>query len=305
MNAPERGKLRIGLALGSGAARGWAHIGVIRELERNDIVPDIVCGTSIGALVGATLACGELSNLENWVRSLTWQKVIGYFDLTMSGGLIKGQKLFDFFRDRVQDRDIEDLDVPFGAIATDLPSGREIWLRNGSMFDAVRASISLPGLFTPVEHEDRLLVDGGLVNPVPVSMCRALGADVVIAVDLNADLLGSSRRSRAGLLTMSEDPSPKSASIVDHIRDKITGVLSSRGNGDDTPSMIDVVTTSINIMQVRITRSRLAGEPADALITPRLAHFALLDFHRANDAIEAGQAATEQVISQIQSLLER
>ncbi len=305
MTTDRQNKLRIGLALGSGAARGWAHIGVIRELERNDIVPDIVCGTSIGSLVGAAMASGELQRLEKWVRSLKWQNVFGYFDLTMSGGLIKGEKLFAFFRDNFRDRDIKDLDTPFGAIATELASGREIWLREGSLFEAVRASISLPGLFTPVERDDQLLVDGGLVNPIPVSMCRALGADVVIAVDLNADLLSAARRGRAGVLAMSDATAADSASLLDRIQEKLAGALSLQRTDHDTPSMCDVVTASINIMQVRLTRSRLAGEPADALITPRLAHFALLDFHRANEAIEAGEEAAQKVMSQITSLLDR
>ena len=307
---PQR-KLRIGLALGSGAARGWAHIGVIRELQRNNIVPDIVCGTSIGALVGVAMASGELSALEDWVRSLKWQKVISYFDFTMNGGLIKGEKLFEFFRENVRDRAIEDLDMPFGAIATDLANGREIWLREGSMFEAVRASISLPGLFTPVERDDVLLVDGGLVNPIPVSMCRALGADVVIAVDLNSDLLSAARRDRDGMLSTansaSSETSPLSepVSLLDRIQNKLASALALESTDHDTPSMTDVVTASINIMQVRITRSRLAGEPADSLVTPHLAHFALLDFHRANEAIETGAAATAQVIPQINSLLHR
>jgi len=303
MNAKRRRTLRVGLALGSGAARGWAHIGVIHELERHDIQPDIICGTSIGALVGAAAASGELSRLEKWVRSLSWQKVIGYFDFSMNGGLIKGEKLFDFFRNSVQERNIEDLDLPFGAVATDLASGREIWLRDGSVFDAVRASISLPGLFTPVERDDILLVDGGLVNPIPVSMCRALGADVVIAVDLNADLLDASRHGGAGLRAVSDGASTEPTSWLDQIQRKLASALSLQGSEHDTPSMVDVITASINIMQVRITRSRLAGEPADALIMPRLAHFALLDFHRANEAIEAGEAAARHVIEQIKSLL--
>lgn len=305
MTTDRQKKLRIGLALGSGAARGWAHIGVIRELERNDIVPEIVCGTSIGALVGAALACGELDRLEKWVRSLKWQKVISYFDLTMSGGLIKGEKLFAFLRENFRDRDMEDLDTPYGAVATELASGREIWLREGSLFEAVRASISLPGLFTPIEREDLLLVDGGLVNPIPVSMCRALGADIVIAVDLNADLLSAARRGRDGVLAMSGASSSDSSSLLDRIQEKLAEALSLQHSDHDTPSMVDVVTASINIMQVRLTRSRLAGEPADALITPRLAHFALLDFHRAKEAIEAGEEATEKVMSQITSLLDR
>ncbi len=298
-----REKLRVGLALGSGAARGWAHIGVIQTLQRNGISPDIVCGTSIGALVGATMVANELDRLDNWVRTLRWQKVISYFDLTMTGGLIKGEKLFDFFREHIEDRNIEDLDRPFGAVATDLASGREIWLREGSVFEAVRASISLPGLFTPVERDEDLLVDGGLVNPVPVSMCRALGAHVVIAVDLNADLLSAVNPGQTATAVISAAPDTESDSWFERIQQRLTTALSLDSKDHDTPSMVDVVTASINIMQVRITRSRLAGEPADALITPRLAQFALLDFHRAREAIEEGEAATERAMPQIRSLL--
>ncbi len=300
-----RNRLRIGLALGSGAARGWAHIGVINTLQRHDITPDIVCGTSIGALVGAAMVAGELDRLDTWVRKLSWQKVFGYFDLTMTGGLIKGEKLFDFFREHIEDRNIEDLDRPFGAVATDLAGGREIWLREGSTFDAVRASISLPGLFTPVEHDDDLLVDGGLVNPVPVSMCRALGAQVVIAVDLNADLLSGANHGQAATAVMSAAPDDEPDSLFERIQQRLSNALSLDSKDHDTPSMVDVVTASINIMQVRITRSRLAGDPADALITPRLAQFALLDFHRAREAIEEGEAATERAMPLIKSLLGR
>jgi NTE family protein len=300
-----RDKLRIGLALGSGAARGWAHIGVVQALQRNGVSPDIVCGTSIGALVGATVVADELDRLDQWVRTLSWQKVISYFDLTMTGGLIKGEKLFDFFRKHIEDRNIQDLDRPFGAVATDLASGREIWLREGSVFDAVRASISLPGLFTPVERDDNLLVDGGLVNPVPVSMCRAFGAQIVIAVDLNADLLSAMNQGQAPTSIISAAPDGEPDSLLDRIQQRLSSALSLTNKDHDTPSMVDVVTASINIMQVRITRSRLAGEPADALITPRLAQFALLDFHRAREAIEEGEAATERAMPQIKSLLGR
>ncbi len=293
--------LRIGIALGSGSARGWAHIGVIRALQRNGIVPDIVCGTSIGALVGAAMVCGELDRLEHWVRSLTWQKVVGFLDLTMTGGLIKGEKLFNFFKDNVEDRDIESLDGKFGVVATELASGREIWCRSGSVFDAVRASISLPGLFAPVEHEHRLLVDGGLVNPVPVSMCRALGAELVIAVDLNADLVRR-RQGRIATRVKPDKNDAESVSLFDRIQSKIADALSF-DTSEHAPSMVDVVAASINIMQMQITRSRLAGEPADLAITPRLSHFALLDFHRAEDAIAAGERAAQKILPELESLL--
>ena len=190
-------KPRIGLALGSGSARGWSQIGVIRELERAGISPEIVCGTSIGALVGAAYAAGEIDRLHDWVKGLRWQAVVSMIDLRMNGGLIEGGKLVEFFRTHFRDEGIERLPKAFGCVATELASGREIWLREGPVIDAVRASIALPGLFTPVERDGRLLVDGGLVNPVPVSLCRAMGADIVIAVDLNWDLIG--RRCGTGL----------------------------------------------------------------------------------------------------------
>ncbi len=263
---------RIGLALGSGAARGWAHIGVIRALEEAGIVPDIVCGTSIGALVGASYAAGQLDRLEPWVRQLKWQTVLGLFDLKMAGGLIAGAKLVDFFRARFEDRGMDALDKAYGCVATELASGREVWLRDGSVTEAVRASIALPGLFTPVWHDGVWLVDGGLVNPVPVSLCRAMGADVVIAVDLSWQLV--SRHSHA------EQP---------------------RG---DTPSMLEVLTSSLNIMQVRITRSRLAGEPADVVVRPRLPSLMALEFHRGTEAIEEGRLATEHVLPLLRELLD-
>ena len=291
-------KSTIGLALGSGSARGWAHIGVIRALEEAGIVPDVVCGTSIGALVGAAYAAGELDRLEDWTRSLTWQAVVGFLDLSIDGGLIKGAKLVDFFRTHFNDLDIKQLPRSYGAVATDLETGREVWLLEGSVLEAVRASVSLPGLFTPAQRDGRLLVDGGLVNPVPVSLARALGADVVIAVDLNADLVRRYETPGGASATARRTPS----TVIERIQAGIVSALSS-GKDDDTPSLLDVLAASINIMQVRITRSRLAGEPADILIAPRLAQLALLDFHRAKDAIEEGRRATSLHLEQVKSLI--
>src|SRR5690554_6622163 len=181
---------KIGLALGSGSARGWSHIGIIRVLEEAGISPDIVCGTSIGSLVGAAYADGQLESLEKWVRGLTWQSVVGLLDFSINGGLIHGEKLFSFLRAHFKEQDVASLSKAFDAVATELMTGREVWLREGSVIDAVRASAALPGLFRPSQLNGRLLVDGALVNPVPVSLCRAMGADIVIAVDLNTDLMG-------------------------------------------------------------------------------------------------------------------
>src|SRR5215216_3163350 len=190
-------KPKIGLALGSGSARGWAHIGAIRALEEKGVKPDLICGTSIGALVGAVYASHQLDQLESWVTGLAWTKVVRLMDITWKGGLIRGQRLFNLFRATFRDIDIGELPVPFGAVATELSSGREIWMRQGKLLDVVRASCAMPGLFTPVVRNGTILVDGGLVNPVPVSMCRALGAEVVIAIDLSWGKLGPYRhRSR-------------------------------------------------------------------------------------------------------------
>src|SRR3954469_1232092 len=201
-------KPRIGLALGSGSSRGWAHIGAIRALEERGIKIDLICGTSIGALVGAVYASGQLDELEQWVTSLVWSKVWRLMDFSLKGGLIRGHRLFNLFRATFRDLEIGELATPFGAVATELNSGREIWLRSGKLLDVVRASCALPGLFTPVVHNGAVLVDGGLVNPVPVSMCRALGADLVIAVDLSWGKLGPYRgRGREVVAKGAEDPS--------------------------------------------------------------------------------------------------
>jgi NTE family protein len=283
--------MKIGVALGSGSARGWAHIGVLRALAEIGVKPDIVCGTSIGAFVGAAYANGDLARLEGWVRSLTWQEVVGFFDVGARGGLIKGDKLMAFFERHFVDHDFSALPLPFACVATDLLSGREVWLREGSVADAVRASVTLPGLLAPQARERQLLVDGGLVNPVPVSLARALGADLVIAVDLGSDVVGHRFKGR---------PLPSWRQRLDQ--------WLGRSESPDTavgPSLLDVVAGSINIMQVRIARSRLAGEPADVLIAPRLAQVGLFDYHRGEEAIEEGMEAVRVMQPAILRALER
>lgn len=293
----------IGLALGSGSARGWAHIGVIRALEEADIRPDIVCGTSIGALVAGAYADGDLDRLEKWVLELAWKDVVGFLDLSLSGGLIRGERLIGFLREEFFDLDIAQLPRPFGAVATDLSSGREVWLREGMLSDAVHASLALPGLFAPVRRDGRWLVDGGLVNPVPVSLARAMGAEIVIAVDLNADLIGRHLRKPAAA-TPSKGPAERADSLIARLQAGIAA-LGAGAPADTTvaPSMTEVLATAVNIMQVRITRSRLVGEPADIMVAPRLAHLGLMEFHRAGTAIEAGHRAAVHAVSAMRELL--
>lgn len=271
---------RIGLVLGSGSARGWAHLGVIEGLTAHGVQPDLIAGCSIGALVGATYAHGKAAALAAWVSALSWQEVIRLFDLDLQSGLLKGEKVMRVFAERFVDARFDTLGLPFGCVATDLARGQEIWLREGSVNDAVRASIALPGLFAPVRHDGRWLVDGGLVNPIPVSLARAMGADVVIAVDLGADLIGSPQRTATDADTR--------VSGLGRLTQRFTF-----RDGEASPSMTAVMNATIHIMQTRIARSRLAGDPPDVVIAPRLGPMGVMDFHRGADAIAAGREAVE------------
>lgn len=301
---------RIGLALGSGSARGWAHIGVIQELVDAGIQPDVISGTSIGAVVGAIHSVGRLEALEHWVTGLTRRDVLGYLDLAFSGGgVFDLRRLMDVFEQHFRDLSVEDLEIPFGAVATDLRTGLEVWLRSGPVVDALRASISLPGIFTPVKRGESWLVDGGLVNPVPVSLCRAMGAGLVIAVNLNGDLMGR-HLDRPGSVASSEDRELQQSvelGWLDRVsagfRERASLLLAQLKASDGSPGMFDVIATSLNIMQDRITRSRMAGDPADLVLSPRLAQIALLEFHRADEAIHEGRACVRRMLPAIEDML--
>ncbi len=293
-------KPRIGLALGAGGARGWAHIGVIRALQDAGVEPEIVCGSSMGSLIGAAYAGGTLERIESWAQTLGWRDVLGLMDFTWRGGLIRGEKLFDFFRTRVEDRDIGELPMPYGAVATELHTGREVWLREGNALDAVRASIAIPGVFAPVLRGGQVLVDGGLVNPVPVSLCRALGAEIVIAVDVGWAKIGYYRE-RA--LAIARQKAGEKSGWWSRLTGNAAADKETEPPAASMPGALEVFLTSIDVMQVRIGRSRLAGEPADVLITPILPEFGMMDFHRAAEAIAEGRAATERVRAGLDHLL--
>lgn len=296
--------IRVGLVLGSGSARGWAHIGVLRALADAGVVPDLVCGCSIGSFVAAAYADGDLDKLERWVSGLSPHDVLGLLDVRLKSGLIKGDKLMRFFSDHFVSHDFSDLLMEFACVATDLQTGREVWLREGSVAEAVRASIALPGLFAPVRRDRQLLVDGGLVNPVPVSLARAMGADIVLAVDLGADLVG-----RAWRAAPADEGKAAAASASQSIWARLAKADNGRSkdasSGDSLPTLITVVNSAIQIMQVRIARSRLAGEPADVVIAPRVARLGLMDYHRGVEAIAEGREAVARALPAIRYALDR
>jgi NTE family protein len=303
----ERGKPLIGLVLGSGAARGFAHIGVLHALKSAGIKPDIVVGTSIGALVGGCFAADQLDPLEEWARSLTRRRIISYLDVRIGGsGLISGDRLASRLHESLGKVPIEDLPIRFAAIATEIDTGHEVWLARGSLALALRASYALPGIFPPISLGGRWLVDGALVNPLPVSVARAFGARIVIAINLNADRFGRG----ATISSHGADPSDVDPALsVEHGRNGFLGLRGMFGaeravkrqfvTGRARPGFSTVMVESFNIMQDRLTRMRLAGDPPDVHITPRFGSIGFLDFHRAAEAIEAGQIATERSLDPI------
>ena len=288
----------IGLALGGGAARGWAHIGVLRTLIAAGIVPDVIAGTSIGSLVGGAWAAGRLDVLEEWARQITKRRVLSLMDFGIGPGLIRGDRLADLMVRSLGDTNIEDLDTRYAAIATELGSGHEIWLTRGRLIDAIRASYALPGVFSPVKLSGRWLIDGALVNPIPVSPARALGARVVIAVNLNSDAFGRGTVIQAPAVESQVEP----ASEPDARRGtRLRWLLRSEVLRDPTgPRGIgSVMMDAFNITQDRIARSRLAGDPPDVMVSPRLGNLGLFDFHRAEEAIRLGAEATERALEEI------
>lgn len=313
-------KPSVALALGSGAARGWAHIGVIGALAEMKIKPDIVTGSSVGAIVAGAYACGNLDPFEKWVRSLGRVDIIRLLDASMKGGgFLQGISLMDAISKQIGNPLIEELNTPFACVATDLASGREIWIREGSLLDACRASIALPGMFAPARDSDgRFLLDGGLVNPVPVSLARAMGADIVIAVNLNGDLVGRhffiehqqqtdvnklSAEQEAEIADKDTALAKWAARFKAGLGQRLDAYISSlRSRETEDPGLFDVIAGSVNIMQDRITRSRMAGEPPDIHITPRLGRIGLMEFDRSDECIHEGEVATKRHKHELQGL---
>ncbi len=303
---PERRhKPKIGLALGGGVARGWAHIGALQALIKMGIEPDIICGTSVGALAGGAYLAGKLEVLEAWARSLTRRRMISYLDVRLGGsGILGGHRLARVLYEHLDDLRIEDLPKPFVTVCAELATGHEIWIRNGPLVEALRASYALPGVFAPVKHEDRWLIDGALVNPVPISVCRALGARLVIGVTLHADTFGATSVEITQNLQDAERHSTEiirgatASSRPDHL---IMRQLF--GTSRDAPGISTVMLGALNIVMDRLARSRMAGDPADVVIAPRIGHIGLLDFDRAAESIALGKEAVDREADHIKQAL--
>ena len=298
---------KIGLALGSGASRGWSHIGVIKALLKEGIDPNLVCGTAAGAVIGGSYLAGNLDNLENWVRGSTRGDVLRFFDVSLKqSGFVDAERLSWFLHSYVaaEDQRIEDMAKKFAAVATDLDTGREVWFTQGGLADAVRASMALPGLFPAVCSDQRWLVDGGLVNPVPVSVCRALGADIVIAVNLNSGIIRKldGRRNETTLDAANVERSGVLGNLKQQAKAYSDAIFPSRNKKGEPPGLFYAIANSINISQERTTRSRLAGDPADVLLSPDVAHIGMLEFHRAAEAIEEGERSVERVLPEIRRI---
>jgi len=295
---------KIGLALGSGSSRGWAHIGVIKALTEAGIRIDYVAGTSIGAVVGAVYASGRITTLEDVALRLDWKKVVNLLDIVFpKSGIIDGNKITEFIREQVKAKIIEELPLPFAAVSTDLATGREVIIREGDIIEAIRASVSVPGVFTPIRRAGMFLLDGALVNPVPVSVVREMGADFVIAVDLNHDIISKKGDDRS----LSPEPVPhilkkddgrfsmKENRIMSAFNAKFKSIdfsffpnITQRTPRNSMPNIFEVLLASINIMETQITVARLKTDPPDILIQPALGHIKFLEFNRAEEVIAEG-----------------
>jgi NTE family protein len=299
----------IGLALGGGAARGLAHIGILRTLIANGITPDVVVGTSIGAVVGGSYAAGHLDRLEEWALGLQPRNILGYLDVRLNGaGLIGGAKLAAQLEASLGEIHIEDLPVKFASVATEIKTGPEIWLTHGRLVDAMRASYALPGIFASVRVGDRWLVDGALVNPVPASVARALGAEIVIAANVSADIAshGATIADQGKPPEVNEpdpEPQPPKRGFSRFFSPERTMKREFFGTAA-RPGISTVMVDAFNIMQDRITRARLAGDPPDVLISPRVGRTGWFDFHRAAEIIAHGTRAAERAIESIQEAIE-
>ncbi len=314
---------KVGLALGSGAARGLAHIGVLKVLEENKIPIDFIAGTSMGALIGATYAAGlDIEQIEEIACNTDWKLTARLFLPTLPrSGFVEGKRIKDFLKTLIGDSNIDTLKVPFAVVATDLLTGEEIVIHKGSLVEAVRASISIPVIFTPVRHQNRFLVDGGLVNPVPTSVAAEMGADVIIAVNVipsvdirmkrirmkNEERMSFSKKALSSAILENrlskyiQDKLEKSA-----LANKIENLFTKNAMSEKevkAPNLIDVVMQTVHIAENEICLLRLKQNQPDILVEPEINAVGLLEFFKAPEAIKSGEDAAIKTLPSIEKLL--
>lgn len=293
--------MTLGLALGAGGARGWCHVGVLRVLQSEGMEPDVIAGSSMGALVGAAWAAGKLDALEEWGRALTPLSVLGKLDPRMrQGGLLGGKAVSDLLNEIGLPKRIEDLDKPFIAVTTDMETGRETWLRSGPLLDAVRASVAIPGVLSAHKVGECWMLDGGLINPVPVTAARALGARKIVSVNPNArhgkPLWDGS--SSVGEVTDAAQH-PWAAAMPQAVRDLLPGQAAQ----DKSPGYLDVISVTADLLTEFVRQVREASDPADIALEADLSEMSVLELYRAAEAIEDGQRFTRDALERLQHLL--
>lgn len=292
---------RISLVLGSGGARGLAHIGIIQELEAQGYEIASICGCSMGALIGGIYAAGKLPEFEAWVRAIDKIDIFQLLDISWGkDGLVKGDKVIAALVQLVGDRQISELPIRFTAVAADINHEREVWLNEGSLFDAIRASISLPLFFTPVPYKDTYLVDGGVLNPVPIAPTFHDGTDFTLAVNLGAALLPES--SAPAVATVhTESPDSIRSQVKGFIQSVVNSSVTSVTNRDSV-GIYDVANQSFDAMQSAIARQKLAAYPPDYVIEIARNACGTLEFDRADEMIELGREKAKQLLQQVNSV---
>jgi NTE family protein len=306
----QRPGVKLGLALGGGAARGWAHIGALQALKEAGIRPDIIAGTSIGAVVGGCYAADRLDELTEFALQLTPARVLALLDVHVGSGLISGDRLGRRLTENLEGLLIEKLPLRFAAIATEFNTGHEIWLTRGSLINALRASYALPGIFDPRRIGGRWLMDGALVNPVPVTAARALGAEIVVAVNLS----GAGYGRGTVIQDFGSDAEPgteangvaaeQERGLLSPVREAASRMRDLFRRRRGTPGFAQVMIDAFNITQDRITRARLAGDPPDVIASPQLSEIGLFEFHRAAAIIAAGRESVLRALPQVHEVME-
>ena len=290
-------KQTISLVLGSGGARGYAHIGAIEELQKQGYEIGSICGSSMGALIGALYACGKLEELKRWVLTLDMFDVVKLVDFSLTGkGIIRGDKVFDIIKDMIGDIMIEDLPISFTAVATDIMKQKEVWMQKGKLLDAVRASVAIPSILTPKEIDGRYLIDGGVLNPLPIAPTISDSTDLTIAVSLNAmntkkykiDMKQKEKKQQTNMKKIFFEISQKAGQLI----------TKEQKTSYEDMGMFGIMGRTIDIMQNAILESKMAGYMPDIVIGIPNNACGFYEFDRAYELIELGRIITREMIEE-------